>query len=60
MLYKCHAVISICEVLPDIRMQTISEIVISSVHGQGFLHEPVRKDVPSRKLQVMSIGPKPP
>ena len=47
MLYKCHTVISIYEVLPDIIMQSITRIVVSSFRGQGFLHEPVRKDVPS-------------
>ena len=47
MLYKCHAVIIIYEVLPDIRMQYITNIVVSSVHGQVFMHELVCKDVPS-------------
>ena len=47
MLYKCHATISIYEVLPYIRMQFITKTVVTSIHGQGFLHEPVRKDVPS-------------
>ena len=47
MLYKCHAVISIYEVLPEIRMPSITKIVLSSIHGQVFLHEPVKKDVPS-------------
>ena len=48
MLYKCHDIISIYEVLPHIRMQYITKMVFSSVHGQIFLHDPVHKDVPSR------------
>ena len=37
MLYKYHSIISIYEVLPDIIMQYITKIVVSSVHGQSFL-----------------------
>ena len=43
----CHTIIIIYEVLPYIRMQYITKIVVSSIHGQGFLNEPVQNDVPS-------------
>ena len=51
MLYKCHTVISIYEVLPDIIMQSITRISISSVHVQGFMHEMVCNYVPSRNCR---------
>ena len=51
MLYKCHAVNSIYEVLPGIRMHYMTKIVVSSVHGQVYLHELVRKDVTSHNCR---------
>ena len=51
MLYKCHDIISIYEVLPHIRMQYITKMVFSSVHGQRFMHEPVQKAAPSCKCR---------
>ena len=38
-------------------MQYITNIVVSSAHVQGFIHEPVRKDLPSRNYRWLLLVP---